>query len=241
MQLAPLLAAAVAPFVATAAISERRFRQLCRAAASCGRPLELRGRSVALAEALKVQRRDALEIRGPGRISGSGHSVFQVEGTGRGLALRGLDVRHTASTDREEKRSLGACIFTRGKGAVTLERCRVTSEAGFGLWLVQRSSAALRGCEVYDTGRTALTVFNHARLEMASSTIRGAKPHGVCARGETSVAIEDSRIVDCGDRAIYMYMSASLALVDSVVSANARAAAAVQVEALRDGDAIALV
>ena len=96
------------PFVVACAtaISEHRFRALCRAAVRCERPLELRGRSVTLAEPIKVQRRDALDIRGPGRVTGTGHSVFQAEGTGRGLELRDLDVRHLASTEREEKRSL---------------------------------------------------------------------------------------------------------------------------------------
>ena len=250
-------ATALAPGI----ISEQRFLQLCQASINCNRPLELRGRRVVLAEALRVQRQDNLTILGPGRIDGSGHSVVQVEGTGPGLSLVDVDLRHVPSTDRTEKRSLGACVFCRGRGAIRLERCRVTSEAGFGLWLVQRSRAVLRECEVLNPGRTAVAVFNVAKVDVSSSTIAGAEsvsnvpyaidailslyaggdPHGVCARGEAYVAIRNSRVVGAADRACYAYMSARLDLARTEVSANDATAAAIQVEALRPGDASRLV
>jgi hypothetical protein len=194
-----------------------------------------------LSEAVKVQRQDNLTICGPGRIDGSGHSVVQVEGTGPGLNLIDLDLRHVPSTDRTEKRSLGACVFCRGRGAIRLDRCRLTSEAGFGLWLVQRSRAVLRECEILDTGRTAVAVFNVAKVDVSKSTITGGDPHGVCARGEAYVAIRDSRVVGAADRACYAYMSARLDLARTEVSANDPSAAAIQVEALRPGDAARLV
>ena len=237
-------ATAIAPGVISehrGVISEHRFGQLCQASINCNRPLELRGRRVVLAEALRVQRQDNLTICGPGRIDGSGHSVVQVEGTGPGLKLIDLDLRHVPSTERTEKRSLGACVFCRGRGAIRLERCRVTSEAGFGLWLVQRSRAVLRECEILDTGRTAVAVFNVAKVDVSKSTITGGDPHGVCARGEAYVAIRDSRIVGAADRACYAYMSARLDLARTEVSANDPSAAAIQVEALRPGDASRLV
>ena len=231
----------LAALAATPLISEHRFTQLCRAAAACNRPLELRGRRVVLSETVKVQRQDNLTIRGPGRIDGSGHSVVQVEGTGPGLSVVDVDLRHVPSTDRTEKRSLGACVFCRGRGAVRLERCRVTSEAGFGLWLVQRSRAVLHECDVIDPGRTAVAVFNVAKVDVSKSTITGGDPHGVCARGEAYVAIRDSRVVGAADRACYAYMSARLDLARTEVSANDPSAAAIQVEALRPGDASRLV
>ncbi|CAH0374838.1 unnamed protein product [Pelagomonas calceolata] len=231
----------LATLAATPLISEHRFGQLCRAAVACKRPVELRGRRVALTEALRVQRQDELTICGPGCIDGSGHSVVQVEGTGPGLKLIDLDLHHISAPDRAEKRSLGACIFARGRGAIRLERCRVTSEAGFGLWLVQRSRAVLKECEVVDPGRTAVAVFNVAKVDVSSSTITGGDPHGVCARGEAYVAIRDSRVVGAADRACYAYMSARLDLARTEVSANDATAAAIQVEALRPGDAARLV
>ena len=53
----------------------------------------MQGRRVALTKAIRVQRQDELTIHGPGRIDGSGHSVFQIEGNGQGLLLRDLDLR----------------------------------------------------------------------------------------------------------------------------------------------------
>ena len=231
----------LAPLAAAPLISEHRFGQLCRAAVACKRPVELRGRRVVLSEAVKVQRQDNLTIHGPGRIDGSGHSVVQVEGTGPGLKLVDLTLNHVPSTDRTEKRSLGACIFARGRGAIRLERCRVTSEAGFGLWLVQRSRAVLKECEILDPGRTAVAVFNVAKVDVSKSTITGGDPHGVCARGEAYVSIRDSRVVGAADRACYAYMSARLDLARTEVSANDPSAAAIQVEALRPGDASRLM
>ena len=117
----------------------------------------------------------------------------------------------------------------------------MTSEAGFGLWLVQRSRAVLKECEIIDPGRTAVAVFNVAKVDVSKSTITGGDPHGVCARGEAYVAIRDSRVVGAADRACYAYMSARLDLARTEVSANDPSAAAIQVEALRPGDAARLV
>ena len=106
---------------------------------------------------------------------------------------------------------------------------------------MQRSRAVLRECEVVDPGRTAVAVFNVAKVDVSSSTITGGDPHGVCARGEAYVAIRDSRVVGAADRACYAYMSARLDLARTEVSSNDPSAAAIQVEALRPGDAARLV
>ena len=55
------------------------------------------------------------------------------------------------------------------------------------------------------------------------------------------MAIRDSRVVGAADRACYAYMSARLDLARTEVSANDPSAAAIQVEALRPGDAARLV
>lgn len=233
------LTAQVAPKAAV--ISEHRFRQLCEAAVRCGRPVEMQGRRVALTDTFRVMRQDELTIHGPGRIDGSGHSVFQIEGNGNTLTLRDLDLRHQRAPDRAEKRSLGACVFARGRGSVKLQRCRVTSEAGFGLWLVQRARAVLHECEVIDPGRTAVAVFNVAKLDVSNSTIQGGDQHGVCMRGEAYASIRDSRVVGAKDRACYAYMSARLELVRTEVSADDATCAAIQCEALRPRDAAMLV
>lgn len=201
----------------------------------------MQGRRVALTKAIRVQRQDELTIHGPGRIDGSGHSVFQIEGNGQGLLLRDLDLRHRRAPDRAEKRSLGACVFARGRGAVKLQRCRVTSEEGFGVWLVQRARAVLHACEIIDPGRTAVAVFNVAKLDVSSSTIQGGDQHGVCMRGEAYVSIRDSRVVGAADRACYAYMSARLELARTEVSAKDATCAAIQCEALRPHDAARLV
>lgn len=229
---------------ATTLLSQHQFARLCGAAMRSNRPLELRNRTVALDAPHKVGAGDELEIWGPGTIVGGGHSVFQVGGSARpfGLRLRDLVLRHVASADRSEQRALGACVFARGRGAVDLERCVVSSEAGFGLWLVQRSAAALRGCEVQDTGRTAITLFNDASLSMDGCRVADATPHGICARGATSVSLTQSTVENAAVRAIYCYLSPSLVLADVVVSGTRDAtAAAVQVEALRPGDAATVV
>jgi len=222
-------------------ISASAFLELCSEAIQSGRAVELRNRTVAALESpVKVGSGETLVIEGPGRITGSGHSVFQVGGSAKpyGLLIRNVEVKHLASTDRSEKRSLGSCLFARGKGSIVLEDCAVTSEAGFALWLVQKSSATMARCSIRDTGRSAITVFNHATLRASECLISNVTPHGVCARGETSIQLVDTTFDGCDARAVYAYMSCDLEMTRCVVTGTRDAsAAAVQVEALRPEDA----
>ena len=237
-------ALAFAAVASSTTLSQTQFARLCGAAMRCRRPLELKNRTVILDAPHKVGAGDALAIRGPGAVVGSGHSVFQVGGSARPFGLRVSDVRlrHVASGDRAEQRALGACIFARGKGAVALERCAISSEAGFGVWLAQRASASLTDCEVAGTGRSAVTLFNDAALTMDGCRVADAAPHGICARGSTAVTLRRSVVANAAVRGIYCYLSPAVALHDVVVSGTRDAtAAAIQVEALRPGDAATLV
>ena len=189
----------LAALAATPLISEHRLGQLCRAAVACKRPAN----SVA----------DASCYRKPSRSRGGTTSRYAVPAAsttantassgsrGRDPAkARRCDPQHVPSTDRTEKRSLGACVFARGRGAI-LERCR----DGRGR-LRALAGAAVAGGEVEVSTRAGRRSRFKAKVDVSKSTITGGDLHGVCARGEAYVAIRDSRVVGAANQACYAYM-----------------------------------
>jgi len=218
-------------------VRDAAFAALLEAAG--GAPIFLAHRTVVLEAPVRCSATRPVHVVGPGSVVGSGHSVFQVGGKQRSLTLDGVSVRHVPSPARAAKRAAGAAVFVQGAGAAALRRCAVASAAGFGVWLRQRGRATLVDCDV-EAGRTAVAVFNDARVNVVGGAVRG-DPHGVCARGRARVAARGTRLEGCGVRAVYGYMSARVALADVVVAGTRDATqAAVQVEALRPGDAAAL-
>ena len=178
-----------------------------------------------------------------GTICGDGHSIFQVGGSSSAvLELIDVHLDHRASPARGEKRSLGAAVFARGKGRVVLRGGSVRSEAGFGLWLAQRSAADVARCALHACGRSTIVAFERARLRVADSTLIDAAPHAICARGRARVIVRRCRLERAAVRAVYCYHSCELDIADSVVAGTVGAgAAAVQIEALRPGDGGRLV
>ena len=218
-------------------LSEGAFRELCGTGA-----VRLEGRAVVLEAPIKVNANETLSIVGPGSIVGSGHSLFQVGGRAQpfGLRLRRLALRHVGSPARRAERSLGACVFALGKGVVDAEDCDLRSECGFAVWLKQRAACRLRNCRLA-AARAAVAVFNFSAVRLHACDVADAHPHGICARGCARVDVEASTIRNAGVRAVYAYMSPKVTLTDVVVSGTRDpTAAAVQVEALRPGDAATL-
>jgi hypothetical protein len=201
-------------------------------------PLALKGRTVVLDAPLKVNAARPLHATGPGAFVGSGHSVFQVGG--KDLTLENVAVRHVVAADRADRKAAGAAIFVQGAGRVALESCVLDSQGGFALWLKQRATGTLTNCAL-SAGRTAVAVFNEASLTLDRCAVRDGDPHGVCARGFAVVSLTDCSIENTAIRAVYGYMSASITLRNVRVSGTRDATqAAVQVEALRPGDAASL-
>jgi len=111
--------------------------------------------------------------------------------------------------------------------------------------LLQRARcAARRGSVLGPAGRSAAVCFGDARLALAGrgTEVRGAAVHGVCARGRARVSLGGgATIADCGVRGAYAYHSARLTMARvAVVGTRDPEGAAVQVEALRSGDAASL-
>lgn len=226
------------------------FRKLVSAAFRSQRPLLLRGRTVDFgSNEFKLDNNfagcDSIHVHGPGSICGRGHTLFTVGGNRHSLILeKDIQLEHFSSPDRTEKRQQGAAIWARGKARIQLrDNCTVTSESGFALWLVQRANAQLvNNCTVGPCGRSAIVLFNNARLDFDQGIIQHAARHGVCTRGDTVVTIKNSMVKDCGDRGVYAYHNATLNLVNTTVSGTLQVdASAVQVEALRPCDEVQLV
>jgi len=225
-----------------AVISERNFVRLAAAAISTGRTLQLNRRRVKLCEPYRLGSNHVLRIAG-GSIHGDGHSLLQVEGTRRGLLeLVDIQLRHFPSAERTEKRSQGAAVFVRGKGQLALRACEVSSEGGFGLWLVQKASATAHDCTFPGPGaRSAVVSFENSRLALHNCRFDNAEPHAVCARGTAALIVHNCTIVGSALRAIYCYHSARLDMSGCHISGTrSTTAAAIQVDALRPGDAASL-
>ena len=221
-------------------LSQREFFALVEQALPDG-CVDLGGQRVELLEPLTVGGSSRIRISN-GIVSGSGHSLFQVSLNRAGLfELSDLTLLHWPSPERAAKRSLGSALFVRGKSSVALHRCEITSQAGFGVWLVQKASALLCDCTLPGCGRSSVVAFDQSRVECDGTSITDASPHALCARGHSRVRVRRSRICRAYDRAIYCYHSSSLEVADSVISGTrSKATAAVQIDALRPGDAATL-
>jgi hypothetical protein len=222
-------------------ITERNFGRLAAAAISTGRTLHLGRRRVELHTPYRLGSNNKLRIEG-GSIHGDGHSIFQVEGTRQGLLeLMSVQLKHRPSTVRTEKRSQGAAIFVRGKGRLALHDCDVSSDAGFGLWLVQKTSAAVHNCTFRGGQRSSVVAFERSSVELHKCKFVDSSPHAICARGDAAVAVRDSTIIGAALRAIYCYHSARLDVRNCrITGTRSDAAAAIQIDALRPGDAASL-
>ena len=222
-------------------LSEQEFVALANDASARSGHVDLAGRRVELAEPFVLRGGSRLRIAN-GTVFGSGHAIFQV-GVNRGglLELDDVELLHGSSPARTAKRSLGAALLVRGKSRVSLRRCAVSSEAGFGIWLVQQSPTLLEACAMPASGRSSVVVFDDARVECVSTAFDDATPHAICARGKSSVAVRGCTLSRSADRAIYCYHSASLDVSDSAIRGTRnKHAPAVQVDAMRPGDAATL-
>ena len=161
-------------------LAESDFLTLAADAMDTGSAIELKGRRVFLREPVKLRGSSVLRISN-GTIAGDGHSLFQIAVNREGLLeLEDINLVHSASAARLEKRSLGAAVHAY-KGGLALRGCSISSERGFGVWLVQKSSALLSGCELRGLRRSAVVVFDQSSVEIEDTTIADAAPHAICA------------------------------------------------------------
>lgn len=235
MAAGPPQAGSAAQLALTSAPSMMR---LATAAMATGRSVEMRGRTLQLHEEIRVPAGCTLSIRGPGTIVGDGHALIRAGGSRQLIELTDLELIHCGSVNRTERRELGGAIFALGKSRVRISGCRVTSDQGFGVWMVQRARVEITGGSIiHDCGRSGIVSFGHAKLAMSGSLIRGCALHGICARGRSEVSLADSQVVDAGVRGIYAYHNVTLDMRrSSVRGTRDAAAAAIQVEALLPGD-----
>jgi hypothetical protein len=222
-------------------VSQEAFVGLASAAIAAGCTLDLEGRRVELHEPFQLTASDVLRVTG-GSIVGDGHALFHVGGSRSGLLeIVDCELAHRHSSLREEKRARGAAILVRGKGRLELRNCTISSQAGFGLWLVQKGRALVTQSTFTGSGRSTICAFENARIELQGCTILDAQPHAVCARGDTRVTLHGCTILRAEVRAIYCYHSSALEVVDTLISGTRLVeAAAVQIDALRAEDCAAV-
>lgn len=224
--------------------SQITFVDACKLAAESHRPLYLSQDITDLSETIVLRRRQLLSI--VGRISSSTsfssscesskdthlsssrriqiagkiHSLFLLNNQSR-LKLQDLELAHQ-DDDEEDCRKVGAAVNLRYKSKAWLDNCYINSHAGFCCWAVQKASMNLDRCYLEAPLRSALVCFGQTRLEARSSTIANVGVHGVCARGECHIRLDNSSIVDSAVRGIYAYANASVYLNACTISGTMR-------------------
>ena len=218
-------------------LTGRDFAGLASEAIKTGSVLDLAQSRVELHEPFKLGSDEVLRITG-GTIVGDGHSIFQVQTSRKGLLeLRECELQHLPCLERSTQSSLGAALFARGKARVALHGCSISSQAGFGVWLVQKAWVELHGCTLPRSGRSSIVAFENARLDVCDSLLSDGTPHAICARGDARVRVRATRIERAEVRAIYIYHSAQLDVHSSTISGSRHAeVAAIQIDSLRPGD-----
>lgn len=222
--------------------TQMTFVEACQLAAENHRPLHLSQDITDLSETIVLRRRQHLSIVGkvPSsgeksgentqdtilsssrriKIAGKVHSLFLLNNQSQ-LKLRDLELVHQ-DDDGEDCRNLGAAVNLRYKSKAWLEKCSITSHAGFCCWAVQKASMDLDRCYLEAPLRSAVVCFGQARFEDRCSTIANAGVHGVCARGECHIRMAGSSIVDAAVRGLYAYANASVFLDGCTIRGTAR-------------------
>mmetsp|Transcript_914 Transcript_914/g.2487 ORF Transcript_914/g.2487 Transcript_914/m.2487 type:complete len:577 (+) Transcript_914:3-1733(+) len=160
------------PFLGAAAslATARPFERLVVAALAANRVLELSGRTMCLRSCeVRIPNGGRLVVRGPGTIVGDGHTLLRIGGSRQSLELEDVVLIHLASSERVERREQGGVLYALGKARVTLRRCTLASETGFGVWMVQNSAVILEGCGMRIAG-------GHEVGSLSSPTILFATP-----------------------------------------------------------------
>jgi hypothetical protein len=125
-----------------------------------------------------------------------------------------------------------------GRSVVLLERCHLSSIAGFGVWSKHQGHIVMRSCMVSDVGRTGVAVFNESLLVATDCDILRAGVHGVCVRHSTIAELTDIRITDSRARGVYVYNKANMSMLRCVVTGTQKAMPAVQVFATEPADGV---
>lgn len=220
------------------------FEEACQLAAESLRPLHLLQDVTHRSDTITLRGRQQLTVRGCStsqnpnderiKISGRAHSLFLLNNHSR-LILIDVDLIHESPNDDEDCRNVGAAINLRYKGSVSVHRCTVTSESGFCGWAVQKARMEFHCCTLFAPMRSALVCFGQAHLEVTSCWVENAGVHGICARGQCTIQVSQSRIVDCTVRGLYAYANANVTLEDCTVSGTIRPdMAAIEVSAASD-------
>ncbi|CAJ1939588.1 unnamed protein product [Cylindrotheca closterium] len=230
------------------------LHQACQLAVETKRPLHLTTSIVRLEETVVLRKQETLTIIGdydesttittsttsPNvTIQGDLHSLFVLNNFSQ-LTLRHIQLKHTLepslSNNGGDHRQVGAAVNLRKKSSLDMQDGSLHSTCGFCLWIVQKSRVTLRNCELHATLRSPLVCFGQPIVNLYHCQIVDAGVHGLCARGESQLQLEDCNICNSASRAIYAYAQASVTLTRTQISGTLRQdKAAIEVSAAMGG------
>lgn len=201
-------------------MEEEDFRTKIRQSIDTQEALDLSGFEVTLTNrAIRLKGKDKLEIHG-GRIQGSIHSLFQIDGdkknNPRRLTLRNVTLVHTK--EHEDPREIGAAVFAMGSSVIVLSECDISSKGGFAVWGKHRCSITVDQCRIHNVARTAVACFNTVNVTVRNTSICQVGIHGVCGRGTSVMTVQNVTLDQCQTRAIMVYHGASISLEDCIIT-----------------------
>ncbi|WP_433261111.1 right-handed parallel beta-helix repeat-containing protein [Actinosynnema sp. CS-041913] len=139
-------------------------------------------------------------------------------------------------------------VLTRGRGAVVLRRCVVTSTGGAGFVIASSVTSTVADTEVVDVESSGVVVTEVGSLVLRDSTVKQAKGNGICVNGDGRAVIErctvtgaekpamvvEQRAVatitgltvrDSGNLDLYVLSDGKVSIVDSTFAGAAHQAA----------------
>ncbi len=167
-------------------------------------------------------------------VSGGQGAGIEVIGPVASLLLEGVDILDNA----------GHGVHVHDGGTVSLERCRIETNASSGLVVGTSSSADVRDGEIARNGRSGVVVEGSGTLYLARAAIRGHSDWGLVALGACALRLETADLADNAKGGVQI-AGTSQAVLHGVATRGGAAgvqfggAASITASELRVADAVA--
>jgi nitrous oxidase accessory protein NosD len=196
-------------------------------AAADGQTVEIAGGEYA--ETLVLQRPIELRAAVDGAVAlvaSAGETL--VTCASAGVRLVGLSLQQTGGDPARRGRSSVRAVEALS-GALRLERCTVTSEAGSGIIAADAGIVSLEACTLQGSGKCGLLVFDGGSAAVNSSTLAGNGLYGLVVQNGGTAEAEGSRFRGNKHAGILAHgRGSACAALGSDVSANGEMGIGVQ-------------
>jgi hypothetical protein len=104
-----------------------------------------------------------------------------------------------------------------GKASVEISGCKISSVAGFAIWVKHCSKITIRDCEIGPAGRTGIAGFNSAEITVESSRVFDCMVNGICLRGDTQTVLDSVDVSSIANKSVFVYQNGRLQMKNCTV------------------------